>query len=41
VGLVKGLTAEKAAQTVPFLRTPEFYGIVSIIILIVLNVYFW
>ena len=41
VGLVKGLTAEKAAQTVPFLRTPEFYGIVSIVILIVLNVYFW
>jgi len=41
VGLVKGLTAEKAAQTIPFLRTPEFYGIVSIIILIVLNVYFW
>jgi SSS family solute:Na+ symporter len=41
VGLVKGLTAEKAVQNVPFLRTPEFYGIVSIIILIVLNVYFW
>ncbi len=41
VGLVKGLTAEKAVQPVPFLKTPEFYGILSILILIVLNVYFW
>jgi hypothetical protein len=28
-------------QAVPFIKTPEFYGIVSIIVLIVLNIYFW
>jgi len=41
VGLVKGLTAEKAMQTVPFVKTPEFYGMLSILVLIVLNLYFW
>ncbi len=41
VGLVKGLTAEKAMESVPFTKTPEFYGIVSILVLIALNVYFW
>jgi SSS family solute:Na+ symporter len=41
VGLVKGLTAEKAIQSVPFVKTPEFYGILAIIIFIVLNIYFW
>jgi len=41
VGLVKGLTAEKAIQTGPFIKTPEFYGILSILVLIVLNIYFW
>jgi SSS family solute:Na+ symporter len=41
VGLVKGLTAEKAIQSVPFVKTPEFYGILSIIIFIALNIYFW
>jgi solute:Na+ symporter, SSS family len=41
VGLVKGLTAETVSQPVPFLKKPEFYAIVSVIILIVLNIYFW
>jgi len=41
VGLVKGLTLEKATQPVPFLKTPEFVGIVSIVVFIVLNIYFW
>ena len=41
VGLVKGLTAEKAMQDVPFVKTPEFYGILSIFIFVVLNIYFW
>ena len=41
VGLVKGLTEEKSLQSVPFFKTPEFYGIVSILVLIVLNIYFW
>jgi SSS family solute:Na+ symporter len=41
VGLVKGLTAERSMQAVPFIKTPEFYGILSILILIALNIYFW
>jgi SSS family solute:Na+ symporter len=41
VGLVKGLTAEKAMVAVPFTKTPEFYGILSIIVFIALNIYFW
>jgi SSS family solute:Na+ symporter len=41
VGLVKGLTAEKAIASVPFTKTPEFYGILSILVLIALNIYFW
>jgi solute:Na+ symporter, SSS family len=41
VGLVKGLTVEKSMEAVPFVKTPEFYGILSILILIALNLYFW
>ncbi|MBP1623066.1 MAG: sodium solute transporter superfamily [Acidobacteria bacterium] len=41
VGLVKGLTAEKAVQAIPFVKTPEFYGILSLIIFVALNIYFW
>jgi SSS family solute:Na+ symporter len=41
VGLVKGLTAGKAVEPVPLMKTPEFYGILSIVLLIVLNIYFW
>jgi solute:Na+ symporter, SSS family len=41
VGLVRGLTEEKAMQSVPFVRSPEFYGILSILVLIILNIYYW
>ncbi len=41
IGLVKGLTSEKSMEYVPFFKKPEFYAIVSIIVLIALNVYFW
>ena len=41
VGLVKGLTEEKLDQHLPFIKRPEFYAIISLIILIVLNVLFW
>jgi SSS family solute:Na+ symporter len=41
VGLVKGLTVERAFEPVPFVRTPEFYGLVSVIVFMVLNIYFW
>jgi SSS family solute:Na+ symporter len=41
VGLVKGLTEETARDGVPFLRRPEFYAILSVIVLVILNIYFW
>ncbi|MCL5027830.1 MAG: sodium:solute symporter family protein [Bacteroidetes bacterium] len=41
VGLVKGLTKENLNENVPFIKRPEFYAILSLIILILLNVYFW
>jgi SSS family solute:Na+ symporter len=41
VGLVKGLTETTVKEHVPFVKTPAFYGIIALIILVVLNVYFW
>ena len=41
VGLVKGLTEESVGKPVPLIRKPEFWGAISLVILIVLNIYFW
>lgn len=41
VGLVKGLTAETITEPVPFMKRPEFVAIISLIILVVLNIYYW
>jgi len=41
VGLVRGLTAEVETGSVVFTRTPEFWAILSLIVLVILNVYFW
>jgi solute:Na+ symporter, SSS family len=41
VGLVKGLTVETARDGVPFVKRPEFYAILSVIVLVILNIYFW
>jgi len=41
VGLVKGLTKENHDQTVPFIKKPEFFALISLIILIILNIIFW
>jgi SSS family solute:Na+ symporter len=41
VGLVKGLTPETARDGVPFMKRPEFYAILSVIVLVILNIYFW
>ena len=41
VGLVKGLTQETALDPVPFMKRPEFYAILSLIVLVLLNIYFW
>lgn len=41
VGLVKGLTQENHDQPVPFIKRPEFFAVISLIILIILNLLFW
>ena len=41
VGLVKGLTDEKHDQHLPFVKRPEFYAIISLIVVVVLNILFW
>ncbi len=41
VGLVKGLTEESVGKPVPLTKKPEFWGAISLVILIVLNIYFW
>ncbi|HXX64896.1 MAG TPA: sodium:solute symporter family protein [Bacteroidota bacterium] len=41
VGLVKGLTPSVAGEGVSLPRRPEFYAAISLIIFVVLNIYFW
>jgi SSS family solute:Na+ symporter len=41
VGLVKGLTEKTARDGIPFVKRPEFYAILSVIVLVILNIYFW
>ena len=41
VGLVKGLTPKVDTGHIPFYRKPEFYAILSLIVLVALNIYFW
>jgi SSS family solute:Na+ symporter len=41
VGLVKGLTEETARDGVPLMKRPEFYAVLSVIVLVILNIYFW
>jgi len=41
IGLVKGLTKETVDLQVKFYRRPVFYAILSMVVLIILNIYFW
>jgi solute:Na+ symporter, SSS family len=41
VGLVKGLTKDTLGETVPFLKRPEFFAIISLAVLVILNILFW
>ncbi len=41
VGLVKGLTHGEKTDRLPWTKRPEFYAILSAIILVILNIYFW
>jgi solute:Na+ symporter, SSS family len=41
VGLVKGLTKENYDQHLPLMKRPEFYAIISLIVFVLLNMWFW
>lgn len=41
VGLVKGLTEETIGKPVPLLQKPEFWALISVVVLIILNVLYW
>jgi solute:Na+ symporter, SSS family len=41
VGLVKSLTPKVYDEGVPWLKRPEFYAVISLLVLVALNVYFW
>ena len=41
IGLVKGLTKDTIGADVPFVRKPEFYALLSVIVLVALNIFFW
>lgn len=41
VGLVKGLTIETVNKDVVIYKKPEFYAIISFIVLIILNIIYW
>jgi SSS family solute:Na+ symporter len=40
-GLVIGLTPAVGTADVPLLKRPEFFAVISLIVLVLLNVYFW
>ncbi|HTY38790.1 MAG TPA: sodium:solute symporter family protein [Bacteroidota bacterium] len=41
VGLVKGLTPEVSSEGLPWYRKPESLAIISVLVLVALNIYFW
>jgi SSS family solute:Na+ symporter len=41
VGLVKGLTPKVSTEGVLWYRRPETYAIISVVVFVILNIYFW
>jgi SSS family solute:Na+ symporter len=41
IGLVKGLTKEKFGADVVWYKKPEFFAVISLIVFVALNIYFW
>jgi SSS family solute:Na+ symporter len=41
VGLVKGLTKESLNKNIIFFKRPEFLALISLVVFILLNIYFW
>ncbi|MFC1733782.1 Na+/galactose cotransporter, partial [candidate division KSB1 bacterium] len=40
-GLVRGITQGVEDSGIPFIKKPEFYAFISLILLILLNIYYW
>ena len=40
-GLVRGLTVKQSLEGIPWVRRPEFYAVISVVVLVLLNIYFW
>jgi len=40
-GLVRGLSVQGSSEKIPWVRRPEFYAVISVIVLVILNIYFW
>jgi SSS family solute:Na+ symporter len=41
VGLVKGLSPKSLEKPLPFIKRPEFYAIIALVVLVILNIIFW
>ena len=41
IGLVKGLTPENVDKDITLFKKPEFWAVISLIILVLLNIYYW
>jgi SSS family solute:Na+ symporter len=41
VGLVKGLTPETIDKDLRLIQKPEFWAIISLVVLLILNIYYW
>ena len=39
--MVKGLTPATLGQQVTCFKTPEFYAVLSLVVFVAVNVYFW
>ena len=41
IGLVKGLTTTQVEKNLPFYKKPEIMAIISVLLFVLLNIYFW
>jgi SSS family solute:Na+ symporter len=41
VGLVKGLTPETIDKDLKLIQKPEFWAIISLVVFLILNIYYW
>jgi len=41
VGLVKGLTGKVSGEAIPWFKKPAFFAVLSLVVFVLLNIYFW